>query len=845
MGARGISARARVHAARGGRLVRRALGAAITAAASIALLGADARAQSGGGVMPVQEVAGKLVVACDLSTAAGRIPANLFIEVEGRHGLQLHNRAAAALRAESADGTPRPITLHFPDFQFTVPRRELGDEDLFEEFTKYHSVEIGENALVGSIGAEVLRDWIVTFDVGAGAVELAPPAANVTAPPSSTRVEEDGTIVAPLTLIDDMAWIPVRYDDGSPAGLMLGCGRYDTVVDERAARAMGRPAGDVGPVRIGGLDLSRYVAFRPEPVIQTHPDGVLGVTGLGLLKSLRITVDRERRTLRICATEPDPVFPAADLEYFRARADEDPDALAAWLERHGGRPDPEAEGDAADAAPERLAGEAAKLLLDYRVADFAPRDEIEDAVAWVADTVPADLRTTRMLDLMKEMADAGQDQVVLAAGELGIESGRDDRYPNAVHEVHGRLGRTLLDGSERRASERSGAEGDEAAAMAEDAWRHLLSAAFGTPEDGRVNYDLGRFYERQGRYRRAFSRYVQAVIKPEAGGLALEALQRVQPLLAAEDEDTSSTFSVDTIERMIAGKVRNFGASSRFEPSAEDPALRVVLAEFFTNGHLGNETRGGAIGGALGFEGLISHFGPDEVAFLEYHLPKPQPDALCSSLARARAAQLGVEDPTVIVLDGQQGSPGAGKWRDAEAIYTRARRAVLARLKEFGDQGLDVEATLEDGVVRGTAFVDGLDEDWLRLQVVLAEEGVLYPGGSGVVVHRWVARASMVGDDEGVPVTIDDDVVEVEFELSIDDAEEIQKGFLEQMEAEELGSAPRISVRMDPNQARVVAFLFDERNGRVLAAASCVPDGVEGEDAEVEVMAPIPGEGGR
>lgn len=839
MGVRGRSARVRVHAARAARNWSRACAAALAAFALVAFAG-TARAQSGGGVMPVQEVAGKLVVACDLSTAAGRIPANLFIEVEGRHGLQLHNRAAAALRAESSDGTPRAITLHFPDFQFTVPRRELGDEDFFEEFTKYHSAEIGENALVGSIGAEVLRDWIVTFDVGAGAVELAAPAENVTAPPSATRVEDDGTIVAPLTLINDMAWLPVRYEDGSPAGLMLGCGRHDTLIDERAARAAGHPAGDVGAVRIGGLDLSRYVAFRPEPVVQTHPDGVFGVTGLGLLQNLRITVDRGRRTLRIRATESNPEFPTEDLEFFRARADEDPEALADWLARHGGRPDPEAgEGEGAS-EPKRLAAEAAKLLLDYRVEDFAPREEIEDAVAWVADTVPVDLRTTRMLDLMKEMADAGQDRVVLAAGELGIESGRDDRYPNAVHEVHGRLGRTLLDGSER-----PGVEADAAATMAEDAWRHLLSAAFGTPEDGRVNYDLGRFYERQGRYRRAFSRYVQAVIKPEAGGLALEALQRVQPQLAAEDEDTSSTFSVDTIERMIAGKVRNFGASSRFEPSSETPALRVVLAEFFTNGHLGDETRGGAIGGALGFEGLISHFGPDEVAFLEYHLPTPRPDALCSSLARARAEALGVGNPTVIVLDGQTGSPGAGKWRDAEAIYTRARRAVLDRLEVFGDQGLDVEASLEDGVVRGTAFVDGLDEDWLRIQVVLAEEGVLYPGGSGVVVHRWVARASMLGDDEGVPVTIDDDVVEVEFELSIDDAEAVQEDFLEQMETEGLGSAPRISVRMDPNQARVVAFLFDERNGRVLAAASCVPDGVEGEDAEVEVMAPIAGEGGR
>ncbi|MEM9381878.1 MAG: hypothetical protein AAGB93_18120, partial [Planctomycetota bacterium] len=83
-----------------------------------------APAPGSGGTLPVRVVDGRLIVTCDLSTPANRIPANLFVEIEGRHGLQLHNRAAASLRAESADGTPRAITMHFPDFTVKVPRRE-------------------------------------------------------------------------------------------------------------------------------------------------------------------------------------------------------------------------------------------------------------------------------------------------------------------------------------------------------------------------------------------------------------------------------------------------------------------------------------------------------------------------------------------------------------------------------------------------------------------------------------------------------------------------------------------------------------------------------------------------
>ena len=42
------------------------------------------------------------------------------------------------------------------------------------------------------------------------------------------NIMDDGTVVAPLTLIDDMAWIPVRWSDGAAGGLMVGTAVYDT-----------------------------------------------------------------------------------------------------------------------------------------------------------------------------------------------------------------------------------------------------------------------------------------------------------------------------------------------------------------------------------------------------------------------------------------------------------------------------------------------------------------------------------------------------------------------------------------------------------------------------------------
>ena len=62
-------------------------------------------------VVPVKVVAGKLVVSCDISTRARRIPVNLFIELDQKAGLRLHNRAAMGIRAENRDGTPNAITI--------------------------------------------------------------------------------------------------------------------------------------------------------------------------------------------------------------------------------------------------------------------------------------------------------------------------------------------------------------------------------------------------------------------------------------------------------------------------------------------------------------------------------------------------------------------------------------------------------------------------------------------------------------------------------------------------------------------------------------------------------------
>lgn len=731
--------------------------------------------------VPVSVVAGRLVVRCDVSTRFRRLPVNLFLDLEATCGLELHNKAAAGLKAELDDGTAFPITVHLPDLDLPVERRELGDDESLDEFTRWNSIDLGEVAVVGKIGARLLRNHHLVLDLDAGYVELSPPREELEDEPEAP----EGVVRLPVTIINDVVWLPITYQGGTPAAMVLGSGDYDSTVDAFLAEDLGAPAGDIGEVLLGPFDLDDFVALRPAEVDYVHPDGALGVTGLGLLQSFRVELDRTNRAVTLQQVRP-AHHPEGDRDFFAAMVDEDREGVARFLEAH---PD------------HRLALEASRLLVTLQLIEGAGEDELRTALGWVDRAAPKDLRATSALEEMKVCSAFGFPRYLLVAGEIGLKGGREDRYPNAVHEIHARMGEVDLELGEET-----------------EAWRHLLAAAFGMPEDGMVNLNLGRFYEEQGRYRRAFSRYVQAAIRAESGPQAVEGLARI-----ADELPDGEPFSVDLVERMIEGKVRNFGAATRFEPDPKSPGDRVVLVELFTNAFLGDESQG-AIGGALAQEGLISHFPPEHVAFLSYHLPEPQPDPLMNELAFATAKLTGAAHPGVFVVDGLRALNGRGKWSEAELLYNDVRRQVVDRLDKPADYDLELSFTVEDGVVRGELIGNGPDDGAAIVQIVLAEKGVLFPGTSGVVVHRMVARGSLVGDAKGIEWYPLFGEMRVPFELSLESVREQNEEFLDGWCAQGGGIVRKLSMSIDPAQVRVVAIVRDSISSRVHQAICVDPD---------------------
>lgn len=721
--------------------------------------------------IPVHVVQGKLVVFAQVS-AGKRIPANLFVELESPVGLTLHGRAVRGLEIESEDGTVHPVTLHLPDLDVPIASIGEGDDDAYEQFSKWNSKELGDNALVGTLGAKLLSKYHVALDLAAGFLELSAPKA-----PGASSAEASGGFTVPVVFKDDVAWSTVAFAGTRAAPIGLGTANFDTLVDRSLCEELGHPAGDLGKVELGPVDLARYVAFRPEPAAQlggARPDGAFGWIGLNLLAHFRVELDRVNRVTRWTPTRA-AKFPDADLEFFAARASGDPDELERWLGKH---------------PKERLAPEASAALFSGQLARNAPADALKRTLALVSASFPEDLRATGALAVLDRLASAGRDDVLLDAAEFGLAGGRTDRYPDAVHKLHARIGHLLMEQG----------RGD-------DAWKHLLSAAFGLAEDGPLNLDLARFYEAKGRYERAFSRYLQALMAAESGAEALAGLERVQPKVP-----DAESVSVESIEHLLEGRLVSFATASRYRPADGVVPTRVALLELVCNAH--DE---GEIGVALARDAANDHFQRAHLVQVAYHvgdeafepLWNPTSDALARAISGGGPAQ---------VLDGKTELPPRGLVRHKEQIFDAVKGAVTARLSEPSEYAIELEATVDHAGIHGEARVKGPEGAASTVQLLLVERGVVYPGKSKVVIQRNVARAALTawaGGEEWAPV---DGEQRLPFERAFADVERENAAFL--TERRPPGeSATTIGVRLDPRQLSVLAIVRDAKTKEVLQAA--------------------------
>jgi len=727
--------------------------------------------QSGEARIPVRVLGGRLVARCQVSSPTSSAPVNLWLAYDKPCGLELHNKVASPLAVEQADGTMLPITLEFPGLDIVVDMREHGDEEAMEAFTKRFAPQMEEIAVAGTIGGKILSQYEVTFDLARSQVRLKPATDRDGKKPDGP---EQHYVAG--SLAGDVAWVPATLGNGQVRMLGIGSSRHDSVVDEDYCFEIDQPGGRIGSVKVGDIDLSQIVAWRPEVYDLMHKDGALATLGLGFLHSFRVHVDMKNGWVGMTRVREEP-FPEADQAFFDARATEETSELAAWLQKN-----PTA----------RVAGEAAELLVQMQVDEGESAEAVKPSLRALHNAQDADMQATSGLDIVDMLVQARRPDLAVIAGRLGIEGGRKDRYPESTHRLHVRLGELLLDLKDQRG-----------------AWEHLMSAAFGltdafgSADRAKVNLLLGRVYELQGKHRRAMSRYVQAVISPEYGPQAVPLMENLQAKMGGEP------YSVDLVDRLISGKVRSMTAPTRFEADKRRDNNRCVLVEHVTNPHLGQKQgerwRAFTEGGAMVFEALQSHFPANRVAMLSYHVDAPQPVALMNEVSMTVAEDVG-KRPTFYV-NGREAGPGACRYPDADTVYEDVREVVMQHLARPSKFTFEIDAEVEDGIVRGKLRARGPSRSGRTVELVLAEKGAIYPGLGATVVHRMIARCALTDKVGGKAWQPKNGVMEIAFERKLADVEAKNVAFLDAYEKAGGLPASRLSTRIAKNQLVVVAIL--------------------------------------
>jgi len=452
----------------------------------------QAQAQVESKTISINVVEGRLVGSFDFVTRKTTASVSLYIDLEPSNGLSLDSEAMGEFGLDTGKGF---MTIKSTDGFSSLVRvksiAELAPDKKMASLSSLFAKELDNRPIVGSIGLGLLRKFHLSFNVKEGKITLSAPK------PSDidvTRIEGD-VIVSMSRLGDGGIVLPILRDGSSEVELKLSLGQYDTRIDQTWAAETRYPAGNIPNIELkglraaNGLNLSQSMAFRPDSFgnddfgndkIKTGNAAVKFISGTNLFLNNIVDIDMVNEMVIFTALS-DVEYPKADFAFFSAMISEQDGQLITYLNQY---------------PKSRLAPEAAGLVLEQRIKRASTNADILEAVKFVRDTSLPRNRGGITLGLMQRMKDAfpGRQSLHISVAKLGVKVARHDEDPANLYKLHKAIGFEYLQAGNVR-----------------EAWRGLLSAAFGLPRDPMVNYGLGQVYEQQKRLKRAQSRYQRAL----------------------------------------------------------------------------------------------------------------------------------------------------------------------------------------------------------------------------------------------------------------------------------------------------------------------------------------------
>jgi hypothetical protein len=504
------------------------------------------------GVIPIRVVNGHLIVLTDLVGLRYTNEASFEISFEYPDALTLHPDQYGWLGLDPNDlGLADPPMIQIliaPGIKLSIPGKDVAVEQSEERvqfqnmMTKLYSSGMGERKLKGTIGIGLLKKYHVTLDIPDKQLVLAPP--RPAGDPSASMDVAD-VVLRPFEYIGDRIQVGLTFGDNRAGRMVIGGTNYDTFIDSRVLKQIGKPAGDVTPMWLTDsshtdkkLDLSRYVAFRPQPFgLSETPsaDSATIITGVNILEHFRIELDWTNQTIAFTQKRP-PKYPQQDFEFFRAEASGSSAAILQYLEKY---------------PKERLSPEAAALLVKWRLEkDKASDADVMKAVAWAVNTSLPGRRTETCLNYLTTFAELpDRIDLAIASGVEGLKYSRDSFDARQVYVTHNQLGQLYMKKS-----------------AWDYAWKHFLSAAFMAPDDLEIVLNLARVYDKQGQTRRAYARYKRVAaapgLPPEIETEVKGAMDRLKKLLPKDDPLLRE-------EKPPAGRGRGGGGEKRTSNASE------------------------------------------------------------------------------------------------------------------------------------------------------------------------------------------------------------------------------------------------------------------------------------
>ncbi len=734
-------------------------------------------------------IAGRPFVRVTLVHGETKIPAHLRLDIGRPIEMTLHPRTARLL------GMNRESTVDvaFGDWTARDLAPDFGGDGDISYLTGEYATELSEIPVVGIAGSRAFGKHRLRLDLAGRRLTLLE--RRVDEPATEGAPNADAQPAAPTPYVTvpcnvrNGAWT-VAMDVGNDAPILAAVSTMeaDTWIDRAVAERLGHPSGDVAKAAIGAegatIDVAGHVALRPGDAPGEFPGRPAALVGANFLDHFVATFDPFRSVLELERVRP-AKKPVVERAIFAALAKRDGAAIEKWLDKHKAH---------------RLAMEAGRTLLSLRIHE-APLDKerVEKALSVYAATTPAKRRTRMLLEFLQKMAAERDDVYAISrskAIELAVQNARFDEDPDVIHKTRSELGARFLEDGKLK-----------------EAHRHLLSAAFGLPRDGMINLRLGRFWERKRSFKRAWSRYLMAAITPEAGAEGMDGLKRL-----AEETGDRSPYDAEAMERLLEGRIPGFGPASTYRAPDGKRPTRTVLAELFTGAHCKP-----CAAADLAFEGIDAHFRDAEVVVLQHHLPVPAVEPLVVPAAITRARALKIRGTPSVVVDGfERVNRLGGQASKAAERFATLRMVLERRLESSTPWRLGVDGTLDKGVVRMTATIEGPADRTVTLRAYVAERTMLFPGGNGIVLHRWVTRHDL--SDGGVAVAATDGARTIERSVSLDDILDIVDEHLDGVEDRTNQPFAMRPDRVAERQLAVIAFLEDA-SGRVVQAArwECAP----------------------